>query len=283
MPQICIRLDDVHGRTPLAVLRRLDTELWPGIPVTMAVIPYPAYGCLGPAATPHEQGVGRSTLGSSAHGEYLVERAEQGTEIAVHGLTHADHRHPRGRSASELVAVSPQRVSRLGQVIQRWRGEFGTTVLVPPHNYVDAELSQRLANSGVTVCRAITDTEVASLGLNPQQPGDRLTAKRLISYRTSPHAIEIFQTLALSPSTPGLRDRPEAIADTLLDVAHNAGVAVATLHWWDFTGARAEDFTARAAEIIRRLHTDPTVEFTTIGQFAISATTPTGRGPMSGA
>ena len=37
MAAICIRLDDVHGRTPLKLLRQLDTKVWAGAPIALAV------------------------------------------------------------------------------------------------------------------------------------------------------------------------------------------------------------------------------------------------------
>lgn len=268
MATICVRLDDIHGRTPLPLLRRLDAEVWRDIPVTLAAIPYPAYGCLGPTATPREHGAGRSTLASAPHHEYLQERVERGDEIALHGLTHADHRHSAGRSAAELVAASAERLAWLDTTMREWRRIFGTAVLVPPHNYIDAQLSRQLAESGITVCRAITDEEVASLGLEPTGTGNRLKAKQACSYRSAPQAVEIFQTLSLSPGTPGLREQPELVADILLGVAHSAGVAVATFHWWDFVGPVAEDFTTLVGDFLTRLRTDPEVEFSTIGRFA---------------
>lgn len=274
MTAICIRLDDVHGRTPLNLLRLLDGEVWGAAPVTLAVVPFPAHGSLGPTATPRESGSTRATLASAAHLDYLHERAASGIDVALHGLTHADHRHADGGAAAELVTVSPQRVAKLEQVLQDWRRRFDTAVLVPPHNYIDLDLSKRLAQCGISVCRAITDSEVAALGLDPRQANNRMTAKKAMPFKHSGRGIELFQTASISAATMNSHQQPEAAAEALLEIASSAGVAVVTFHWWDFVGAAAELFTTYTRCFLHRLETEPGVFFTTISAFAEFLTSP---------
>ena len=274
MTAICIRLDDVHGRTPLNLLRQLDAEVWAAAPVTLAVVPFPAHGSLGPTATPRECGSTRATLGSAAHLDYLHERAASGIDVALHGLTHADHRHTDGGSAAELVTVSPQRVAKLEHVLQDWRRRFDTAVLVPPHNYIDLDLSKRLAQSGISVCRAITDSEVAALGLDPQQAENRTTAKKTLPFKRTGQGIELFQTASISAASMNSQQQTEVAAETLLEIASSAGVAVVTFHWWDFAGPGAEPFTSYARCLLDRLEAESGVSFTTISAFAGSHTSP---------
>jgi hypothetical protein len=55
MVSVCLRVDDVHGSTPLWLLRQLDERVWTDRPVGLGTIPFPARGCFSPAnaATQH--------------------------------------------------------------------------------------------------------------------------------------------------------------------------------------------------------------------------------------
>lgn len=270
MAAICIRLDDVHGRTPLSLLRELDTTVWAAAPITLAVVPFPAYGCLGPTASARECDGGRATLASAAHLDYLHESVARGCDIAVHGLTHADHRRPGAGAAAELVAASAHRLGRLEKVLQDWQRRFGTSVLVPPHNYIDACLSEHMVQRGISVCRAITDREVAEHGFDPQLPDSRWLAKKVCSYQRIAEGIELFQTLSISPTTMASNRHPASVAETILEVASSAGVAVATFHWWDFAGPAAGPFTDYARRVIARLTAEPGARIATVSTFVAS-------------
>lgn len=54
MVSVCLRVDDVHGSTPVWLLRLVDERVWAERPLVLGVIPFPARGCLGERATLRE-------------------------------------------------------------------------------------------------------------------------------------------------------------------------------------------------------------------------------------
>lgn len=79
MAVVCLRLDDVHGGTPVDLLRTLDERVWAGRPVTLGVIPFPARGCLGAAGSLREiPGVSRRSLADERLRAYLEARSSSG-------------------------------------------------------------------------------------------------------------------------------------------------------------------------------------------------------------
>jgi Uncharacterized protein conserved in bacteria (DUF2334) len=269
MPAAAIRLDDVHGRTPIELLERMDTELWRGRPVTLATIPYPAPLSLGPAGTQAETPGGRSTMANLRLVRHLDAAIRRGCEVALHGLTHADHKSPAGPAVPELVATHPGHDRLLCRTLEGWRERFGTSVLVPPHNAIGPELAASCVESGFVISRSITDTEVAALGFQPTDPQGRAKAKLIPPSRRSLGTSEFFQTIGLSHKYV-LRSgmTPAATASILARTAAEAGNATVTFHWWDFAAGDGAS-TAMwhyAAELIYEL--SPLTHFETISAFA---------------
>lgn len=115
MVAVCLRGDDVHGQTPVWLLREVDERVWAGRPVVLATIPFPARGCLSERAGLRESsGESRASRANSALLDYLDgQRAGRLVEIAVHGLTHANHQSPAGPIVAELVTPSAAPVELL--------------------------------------------------------------------------------------------------------------------------------------------------------------------------
>ncbi|WP_035803597.1 polysaccharide deacetylase family protein [Kitasatospora mediocidica] len=273
MVTLCLRLDDVHGRTPLTVLRALDDRVWAGRPVVLGTIPFPAHGCLGPAASLREITGGRSTAARQALLDYLDDRrAQERAEIALHGLTHADHRSPAGPAVAELVAPSPTRVARLTDCLHSWRARFGTRTLIPPHNHLDPALREHCLAQGFHVSRAVSDGEVAALGLDPARADHRAEAKRRRPLRVVGGALDVYQTTGVSYQRVR-RHGPcaEELADAVMAIAAPAGVGVLTFHWWDFLqadGTWCEDFAHFTTRLLRRCEELGPVEFSTVAGLA---------------
>lgn len=180
MATICLRLDDIHSGTPPHLLDALDRQVWRDRPVVLGVVPFPAPGCLGdPATRRATHGFARRSLTSPDLRAYLDRRTSLGmAEVAVHGLTHADHLTAHGPGTPELVAPSQRRVDMLLDVLHTVRHEFGTSTLIPPHNFIDDTVAARCASEGFHLSRALMNREVLALGLEPDSPVDRAEAKR---------------------------------------------------------------------------------------------------------
>lgn len=234
MGAVAIRLDDIHGRTPVELLHCLARELWRGKPVTYAAIPYAAPLSLGPTATTAERPGPRSARRDGPVLELLHAVRREGSDIALHGLTHADHKSAAGPAVPELVAIRPRRAEALISALDTWRDEFGTRVLVPPHNAIDLDFAQSLVARGYVVSRSITDGEVAELGLDTTPDGR--AASKLIPPNGRPSSrSQYFQTISVSRRYIDTSKRtPTETAGTLLRAASEAGNATLTLHWWDF-------------------------------------------------
>lgn len=235
MGAVAIRLDDIHGRTPPDLLRNLDLELWRGKPVTYAVIPYPAPLCLGPVATAVEQPAARSTIQRKQLVQLLHAARDEGSDIALHGLTHADHKSAAGPAVPELVAIRPPHAEALARTLEKWRDEFDTRVLVPPHNAIDADLARTLVNSGNLISTSITDAEVAALGFDTTPTGRSMA--KLVSPDHRPHSkSQFFQTVSVSERyVRTSRRSPQETARIILRTAREAGNATLTLHLWALT------------------------------------------------
>lgn len=234
MDAVAIRLDDIHGRTPLDLLHRMTRELWRGKPVTYAVIPYPAQLCLGPEATAAEVSGPRSTIQHKQLVRLLEGARRDGSDIALHGLTHADHKSAAGPAVPELVDIMPSHADMLVRTLRTWRHEFGTSVVVPPHNAIDADLARGLVEHGYLISRSITNDEVAALGFDTTLMG-RAAAKLIAPEYRPLGQSHFFQTASVSARY--IRNSactPEDTANTILRVAHESGNATLTLHWWDF-------------------------------------------------
>ncbi|MFE1930700.1 DUF2334 domain-containing protein [Streptomyces sp. NPDC059474] len=281
---MCLRLDDVHGLTPLKVLRELDAQVWAGRPVVLGTIPFPARGCLGPVAALRETHGHRSTLRNSELVDYLDERRARGAaEVALHGLTHADHRSPAGPAAAELVFPSSERSDRLMTCLKTWRARFGTRTLVAPHNYIAPELTDRLLAGGYNVSRAVTRREVTALGLDPAAADARGEAKRRRPFRLVGDAVDLYQTAGIDHGRvqrSGLK--AELLAASVMEIAAPAGVGVLTFHWWDFLtpeGAWRRDFATFVADVFRHCESLAPVRYTTVAGLADTLgdfTAPTG-------
>lgn len=270
MSAVAIRLDDVHGRTPIELLERMNTELWRGRPVTIAAIPYPAPLSLGPAGSHAETPGKRSTMANLPLVRHLDAAIRRGGEVALHGVTHADHKSPAGPAVPELIATHPGHDRLLFRALDGWRERFGTSVLVPPHNTISPELAASCIENGFVISRSISDTEVAALGFRPADPKARAQAKLIPPSRRSFGRSEFFQTIGLSLKYV-LRSgtTPAATAAILARTAAEAGNATVTLHWWDFAagdGASTAAMWRYTAELIYEL--SPLTHFDTISAFA---------------
>jgi hypothetical protein len=236
---VCLRLDDVHGGTPVDLLRTLDERVWAGRPVTLGVIPFPARGCLGAAGSLREiPGVSRRSLADERLRAYLEARSSSGAaEVAVHGVTHADHRSAGGPAVAELVAPSAARVAWLLRELDGFRARFGGATLIPPHNFIDAGVEERCLAAGFHVSRAVMSDEVARLGLDPRSAGARAEAKRRRPWYAAGAGLVVYQSAAVWADPVRRRGvSPEAQAVAVMDVVRPAGVGVVTFHWWDFLG-----------------------------------------------
>jgi hypothetical protein len=257
MATVCLRLDDVHAGTPIHLLRALDERLWTGRPVILGVVPFPAQGCLGPVATQRESGARyRRTLSDETLRTYLETQCHNGNaEIAVHGLTHADHATNVGPAVAELIAPSGRRADMLIDVLRRFREDFGTTTLIPPHNFIDPVLAERCADDGFSVSRALMDDEVAAFGLDPHSPDDRAEAKRRRPYYITRNGLVAYQSAAVSAeSVRQVNTTPQALSSSTMDIVRPAGMGVITFHWWDFLrdgGAINEPFLRFASQFLQ--------------------------------
>lgn len=272
MVAVCLRVDDVYGQTPVWLLREVDERVWAGRPVVLGVIPFPARGCLGERAGLRESfGQSRASLANSALLDYLDDRRAGGlAEIAVHGLTHANHRSPAGSVVAELVAPSAARVERLMVTLRRWRERFGSQTLVPPHNFIDSTVAARCLEEGFHVCRAVMDDEVAALGLDPRRMADRAEAKRRRPYRIVGSGVVVYQSAALWADRVG-RVSAQVMAESIMAVVGPAGVGVVTFHWWDFLrpgGGVNEEFVRFARDVLRACEDLVGVEYLTISHLA---------------
>ena len=59
---------------------------------------------------------------------------------------------------------------------------FGSSVLIPPHNEVAADVADAVLKAGFHVCRSLRDNEVEGLGISLGRRIDRGEAKRLYPY-----------------------------------------------------------------------------------------------------
>ena len=254
MATICLRLDDIHSGTPRHLLTVLDQQVWRDRPVVLGVVPFPAAGCLGDTATRREtQRFARRSLADAELRTYLDHRVNQGmAEVAVHGLTHADHPTPKGPATAELVAPSRRRVHMLLDVLHAFRNEFGTSTLVPPHNFIDTPSEACFAAEGFHISRALMSHEVRALGLDPDSSQDRAEAKRRRPSYTTNSSLVIYQTAAISTRHLS-QTTPRELATSIMNIAGPAGMGVITFHWWDFlhdSGAINEAFTSFAAQLL---------------------------------
>ncbi|MEV4199345.1 hypothetical protein [Micromonospora globbae] len=254
MATICLRLDDIHSGTPLHLLPLLDQRVWHDRPVVLGVVPFPAPKCLGDPATRRETlGFTRHSLADPDLRTYLDHRTSLGmAEVAVHGLTHADHPTAHGPATAELVAPSQGRADMLMDVLHIFRDEFGTSTLIPPHNFIDEAVAARCATEGFHLSRALMNDEVLALGLDPNSPDDRAEAKRRRPCYTAGSAIVVYQTAAISAKNTR-QTTPRDLAASIMDIIGPAGKGVVTFHWWDFlhdTGEINETFATFAAQFL---------------------------------
>jgi len=254
MATICLRLDDVHSGTPRHLLTALDQLVWRDRPVVLGVVPFPAAGCLGdPAIGREAHGFGRHSLADPELRTYLDRRTNQEmAEVAVHGLTHADHPTAHGPATAELVAPGQRRVEMLLDVLHAFRREFGTSTLIPPHNFIDEAVAVRSMSEGFHLSRALMDDEVLALGLDPHSPEDRAEAKRRRPCYTAGLALVIYQTASISAKHVS-QTTPGELAASIMRVVRPAGKGVITFHWWDFLhdgGELNEAFTTFTAQFL---------------------------------
>jgi len=268
MATICLRLDDVHSGTPRHLLTALDQLVWRDRPVVLGVVPFPAAGCLGdPAIGRETRGFGRHSLADPELRTHLDRRTNQGmAEVAVHGLTHADHSTAYGPATAELVAPSQRRVEMLLDVLHTFRHEFGTSTLIPPHNFIDEAVAVRATSEGFHLSRALMDDEVLAFGLDPDLPEDRAEAKRRRPCYTTGPALVIYQTASISAKNVS-QTTPRELAASIMRVARPAGRGVITFHWWDFlhdSGEMNEAFTTFAAQLLDACQQLGATDFATI-------------------
>jgi hypothetical protein len=184
---------------------------------------------------------------------------------------------------AELIAPRPSRVRRLLELLHAWRALFDTRTLIPPHNYIDPDVLATCLDGHAHVCRAITDDEVAILGLDPSRPEQRADAKRRMGYRFVGSHVDLYQTTGVSPgrldqSGKGVGE----MARTILSVAAPVGVGTVTFHWWDFvsgSGKMDHEYGAAVRTLLELLESDG-VSFSTVSGFAAGSldgrTAPTG-------
>lgn len=255
--RVALRLDDVHGGTPVELLETLAQRVWRGWPVTYGVIPFPAR--LPGAEFLQISDRSRASLANDQLCAHLDAAAAQGTvEVGVHGLTHTDQPGQTGRARAELVAPQLWRVQRLLRALHEFRDRFGATALIPPHNFIDPRVAELVLAGGFTISRALMDTDVTALGLDPAAPGARAEAKRRRPAITKGSAAEIFQTVAAwAPGTRRQNQDAATLADETMAIIAPAGAGVITLHWWDFLrpdGRLDEDVVAFASTFLDECH-----------------------------
>ncbi|MGB6163310.1 MAG: hypothetical protein WCF33_21335 [Pseudonocardiaceae bacterium] len=274
MVSVCLRVDDVHGFTPVWLLRQLDERVWTDRPVVLGTIPFPSRGCLGERATLRETpGGSRASLANAALLDYLDERRFCGlAEIAVHGLTHADHPSPAGPAVAELMSPSAARVEWLMRALRRWRERCDSRTVIPPHNFIDSTVEAGCLGEGFHVCRAVMDHEVAALGLDPARMADRAEAKRRRPFHRAGFSVVFYQSAAVWAQRArqgGIS--PQVMAESIMSVVVPARVGVVTFHWWDFllpSGAVNEEFVVFTIDLLRACERLAVVEYLTISQLA---------------
>lgn len=273
MTVIHLRLDDVHGATPVDLLGLLDRCVWRGRPITLGVIPFPARGCLGPVGSLRETSwLRRRTLANEDLRGYLTASADRrAAEIAVHGLTHADHRRNSSGAVAELVAPSGARIEWLLRSLRDFRDEFGSGTLIPPHNFVGEDVAARCLADGFNISRAISDREVSALGLDPSSAAGRAEAKRRQPWRITGSSVELYQSAAVWSRQSSARSvSPDDLAEEIMSVAGPVEVGVVTFHWWDFldeAGALDQNFMDFAAALLDGCVRRGANDFALIGDF----------------
>jgi hypothetical protein len=140
------------------------------------------------------------------------------------------------------------------RVLDDFRYRFGGQTLIPPHNFLDARVEERCVAAGFHVSRAITDYEVARLGLDPGSSAARAEAKRRRPWYLAGQALVVYQSAAVSADrVRRQRISPEVLAAEVMSVVGAASVGVVTFHWWDFVnenGYLSEWFAAYAVRFL---------------------------------
>jgi hypothetical protein len=229
---LCLRDDDVCFHAPVHLLARLRAEVWQSRPVTAAVIPQMGgVSCstrtLFGAEAAHERDFRRNV---DLVNHLQREVAAGCCEVAIHGVTHLDHAGPDRLLAEFEIAVDSL-IERLLRESVRLRDELGTSYFVPPHNAAHPAVVDACHGAGLDVCRSLTSEEV----LRVAGTDHRDEAKSLQPYRWRGERLEAFQTILLSKERI-LRNGLAAadLAGRVVAIAARAGMAVITVHWWDF-------------------------------------------------
>lgn len=252
--RICLRDDDVCWHTPVPVLDRLREEVWRDRPLTNAVIPRVGSSVFSRRIPFGSEGVReRDVRGNREVMDHLHREVGKGwSDVAVHGVTHLAHQRSDGlqpergdglqpvtgglkpalRPLAEFEIADPTLIARLIAECRALRAELGTSFFVPPHNDAHPDVVAACLAAGFDVCRSMTADEVREV-----TGGDsRDEAKRLQPYRWSGAGLEIFQTILLSKERIAKHgSTPAEIARRVAGIARHTGIAVITLHWWDFT------------------------------------------------
>jgi hypothetical protein len=232
--RICLRDDDVCGPTSVALLERLRGEVWEDRPITEAVIPHvgsTVYDRRNPFGA---EGVRERDIRENARLiAHLRREVEAGlAEVAVHGVTHLDHP-AAGRFLAEFEVPVDSHVERLVAECKALHRELGASFFVPPHNAAHPDVAAACLRAGFDVCRSMSADEVREVAGNSDR---RDEAKRMQPYRFRGEGLEVFQTMLLSKDRIVRKGWTAAqVARDVLAIAEHTGMAVITLHWWDFT------------------------------------------------
>ncbi|MFI9643949.1 hypothetical protein ACIG87_28535 [Micromonospora sp. NPDC051925] len=158
----------------------------------------------------------------------------------------------------------------LSNVLHAFRTEFGTSTLIPPHNFIDEVVVARYTAEGFHLSRALMNHEVAAHGLDPTSPDHRAEAKRRRPRYPAGPAMVLYQTASVAARDMS-RTNPRDLASSVMSVAGPAGMGVITFHWWDFlhdSGEINEAFTTFAAQFLDACQQLGSDEFTTITNLA---------------
>lgn len=235
-PIVCIRDDDISFFTSMNVLKRIRELVWKDRVVSYGLVPYASSNSFRRKLPIRAIRIGSIDYRENVALEKYLRAMlmKRVAEIALHGLTHDDFSSGTTISA-EFETEREGDSERVLAELRRLNHEMGCNVFIPPHNVVHRKIELACLDSGFHVCRSLTDKEVDESFLKDGKRIDRHTAKKRIPYKKHRIAMTLFQTLMLSKRKILREKKPVVkLLDPFVDIAIETGIAILTVHWWDF-------------------------------------------------
>ena len=242
-PIVCIRDDDVCFFTKRSVLEHIREAVWKDRIITYGVTPYASPSSFQRSLPIQILQAGHVDYRKNVELRiYLRQLLIKGdAEIALHGLAHDDFLCGNVRFSEfeyERAGISERVLTEL----HRLNHDLEGNVFIPPHNVIHPKIAQVCLSNGFHVCRSLTKGEVDRVS----SAGDRHQAKKLYGYTKHRNAMELFQTLIISKQK--IIQKKVTVVELLEpfgNVMMEVGIAILTVHWWDFlvdAGGQLDDF-----------------------------------------